>query len=217
MTNELILEYSSYINGLTSYFDGYKNKEDLFQVGCIGLIEAYKNFDKNRGVKFSTYAYPYILGEMRKLVRRDKGIKISRKITKFNLKIEKANILLAQKLMRYPTTKELSDFLEIPEESIIECLKSQNIIQSIDEPIMCDSKEITLHEVIPEKNKNINTILALKEELNNLSSEDRKIIEGRYLYDYTQTEIANSLGMTQVQVSRKEQKIKEKIKSRLII
>ena len=76
MTNEQIEEYSNLIHSLTHYFEGYKSKEDLYQVGIIGLITAYQKFDPTLNVKFSTYAYPYILGEMKKLVREDKSIKI---------------------------------------------------------------------------------------------------------------------------------------------
>lgn len=215
MTNEQIMEYKNYIMSLTKYFEGYKSKEDLFQVGCIGLINAYKKFDPSFGVKFTTYAHSHILGEMRKLVRMDKGIKISRDITKFYLKIEKYSLMLSQKLMRYPTTKEISDFTGIPEETIMECMKTKNIMQSIDEPIQMDSKEVTLHDYISDNREDINTLLALKEELNQLSKQEREIIEGRYLYDLTQSELAEKLGMTQVQVSRKEKKIKQKIKQDL--
>ena len=217
MTNEQIMEYKNYIMSLTKYFEGYKNKEDLFQVGCIGLMNAYSKFDPSYGVKFSTYAYSHILGEMKKLVRTDKGIKISRNITKLKLKIEKANILLSQKLMRMPTIKELSEFLGVDENLITDSIATTNIIQSIDEPISLDSKEVTLHDYVAEKREDINTLIALREELNNLSKEERNIIEGRYLYDLTQSEIAKKLGMTQVQVSRKEKKIKQKIKTELTV
>ena len=148
MTNEQIMEYKNYIMSLTKYFDGYKSKEDLFQVGCIGLMNAYSKFDPSFGVKFSTYAYSHILGEMRKLVRTDKGIKISRDISKLKLKIEKANILLSQKLMRMPTVKELSEFLGVEESIVVDSIATTNIIQSIDEPIRLDSKEVTLHDYI---------------------------------------------------------------------
>lgn len=212
MTNELILEYSNYIHALTHYFEGYSSKDDLFQAGCIGLIVAYKNFNPELGAKFSTYAYPYILGEMRKLIRQDKGIKISKDISRLHLKIEKANILLAQKLMRYPTTNELANFLDIPEDKIIECVKTNNLLQSIDEPIVTDGKELTLHDTIGDRRQDIDSLISLKEQLKNLSKEERILIEGRYLYDLTQSEMAEKLGISQVQVSRKEQKIKQKIK-----
>ena len=219
MNNELeqiIIDNQNLIYSITHYFEGYKNKEDLFQVGALGLIKAYKKFDSSLGVKFTTYAYNYILGEMRKYVREDKGIKISRDITKLNLKIEKASILLAQKLMREPSIQEISDFLEIPSELISESLQAINVIQSIDEPINMSGKEITLHDTISDNSKtDINTLIALKQELEHLTPFERDLIENRYLKDLTQTETADILGMSQVQVSRKETKVLTKLRDKL--
>jgi len=215
MTNEQIEEYSNLIHSLTHYFEGYKSKEDLFQVGIIGLIEAYNRFDEKFGAKFSTYAYPYILGEMKKLVREDKGIKISRNITKLNIQIEKAKLILIQKLLREPTISELSNFLEIEEVKIIEALKTINILQSLDEPITKDGKELTFHDTVSDNKMDLDTLIAFKQELNNLSSFEKELINKRYIEDLTQSEVAKEFGITQVKVSRSEQKIKEKIKFNL--
>ena len=219
MNNELeqiIVDNQNLIYSITHYFEGYKNKEDLFQVGALGLVKAYKKFDPSLGVKFTTYAYTYILGEMRKYVREDKGIKISRDITKLNLKIEKASILLAQKLMREPSIQEISDFLEIPSELVSESLQATNAIQSIDEPVNISGKEITLHDTIPDNSKtDINTLIALKQELEHLTPFERVLIENRYLKDLTQTETADILGISQVQVSRKETKVLTKLRDKL--
>ena len=185
------------------YFKNYQSKEDLFQVGCIGLINAYNNYNSNTNVKFSTYAYSYILGEMKKLVREDKGIKISRNITKLYSQIEKANMYLTQKLMRTPTLTEIANFLEIEEYLLIEALNSTNVILDIDDI---------------QVNNNTNEYdLYLKEELNKLSSEELDLINKRYTLDMTQSEIANTLGLSQVQVSRKEHKVLEKLKKQLIV
>lgn len=219
MNNELeqiILENQNLIYSITHYFEGYKNKEDLFQVGALGLIKAYKKFDSSLGVKFTTYAYTYILGEMKQYVREDKGIKISREITALNLKIEKASILLSQKLMREPSLQEISDFLEIPPELVSESRITTNIIQSIDEPINMSGKEFTLHDTIANRQStDINTLIALKQELEHLTPFERELIENRYLKDLTQTETASILGMSQVQVSRKESKVLTKLRDKL--
>lgn len=214
---ELILENRNLIYSITKYFEKYLNKEDLFQAGCIGMILAYKNYDANMNVKFTTYAYPYILGEMKKLVREDKSVKISRNIQSLSLKIEKANILLTQKLMRDPTIVELSDFLEIPISMIEDALNSTRPIYSIDEPLNNDGKEITLQDTIGKiDNMNMDDLLLLKEELTKLNPFEKKLISKRYMNDMTQQQTAKELGISQVQVSRGEQKILTKLKSKLV-
>ena len=212
---ELILENKNLIYSITGYFEKYSNKEDLFQAGCIGMIMAYKNYDASMNVKFTTYAYPYILGEMKKLVSLDKGIKIGRNIQLLNLKIEKARVILSQKLMREPTNNELAEFLELPLNLIAEAINSVKPIYSIDEPLNTEGKEITFQDTIG-KTDNIDDLLLLKDALTNLTPFEREIITKRYMNDLTQQQTAEELGMTQVQVSRGEQKILTKLKSKLV-
>lgn len=212
MTNEQINEYSSYIYSIMKRFKNYKNKEDLFQAGCIGLINAYNRFDPSMGAKFTTYAYLDILGEMYKVVLQDRTLKIGTKMNKLNLKIEKANILLSQKLCRYPTTKELSEYLEIDEELIENCLRLNNPIINLDATINNEGREFTFYDTISNNDIDMDTLVALKQELSNLSSEERYLLEKSLLENYTQSELANILNTNQVQVSRKINKIKEKIK-----
>lgn len=213
---QIIEENKNLIYSISHYFENYPNKEDLFQAGVMGLITAYKNYDASFNNKFTTYAYTYILGEMKKFVREDKGIKISRDITKLNLQIEKATILLTQRLMRQPTIKELSNYLEIDEYFIAEAMKSINVLQSLDEPLNNDGKQITLYDSVSEqKVNNLDELIALRNELELLPDLERNLIEQRYMCDMTQTETAEALGMTQVQVSRKEQKVLMKLKDKL--
>lgn len=215
MTNELIMEYSNFIYGIAKNFTNYKNKEDLFQVGCLGLVMAYRKYKPEENTKFTTYAYPYILGEMCKLIREDKGIKISRNITRLKNNIEKANNYLSQKLLRQPTNKEISDFLEIPEEEINQALRTINILQSIDEPISEDGKSINLYDVTPDRKLDMDTLIALREELNNLDEESKKILMYSIDTDLSQAEIGNMFNMNQVQVSRTLTKIKNNIRSKV--
>lgn len=215
MTNEQINEFSNLIYSITKYFPNYKNKEDLYQAGYMGLLMAYKNFDKNEGVKFSSYAYMYILGEMKRQVREDKGIKISRNITKLYLKLEKAKILLSQKFMREPTTGELSDYLGLDEYTISECINSIGNIQSLDEPIHKEEKDMSFYEIYGEE-KDIDTQIMFKEELKKLTKEELELIKLRYIDGFSQTKIAQDLNMSQVQVSRFETKIKSKLKQKLM-
>ncbi len=199
----LLLEHKNLIYAIMKYFPNYPNKDDLFQVGCIGLIDAYKHYTDEFHTKFSTYAYSYILGEMKKLVREDRGIKVSRTTHSLYLKIEKASILLSQKLMREPTITEISRFLEIDENLIVEAFYSSNALLDVDE------LPISVYDNLDEQ-------LYLREELKELSSEELEILNRRYWEDRTQKETADILGMSQVQVSRKENKALQKLKSKLV-
>lgn len=212
---EAIFNNQNLVYSISNYFKNYKNKEDLYQAGYIGIINAYKNFDQNQGCKFSTYAYTYILGEMRKLIREDKGIKISRQISKINLMIEKAYILLSQKLMRNPSIKEIAAYLEIDEYLVSEAINSTNVIRSIDEPVN-DGGNFTLGEVVG-YSENIDDLMLLRENLLKLNKNEQELIKNRYLNDLTQTETSNIMKMTQVQVSRKEKKILQKLKSKMTV
>ena len=216
LTN-LVLENQNLIYSISMLFTNYSNKEDLFQVGCIGLIKAYKRYDERFNTKFSTYAYPFILGEMNNYVKKDKGIKVSREILKLNSMIERVSVLLTQKYMREPSTKEIASYLEIDEFLVVEAMKSRNFIKSIDSVISDDGKEITLLDTIPDiNNMDMNMLIALKEELGKLSDEEKELINTRYMKDLTQSETADIMGISQVQVSRKEQKVLTKLRNNLV-
>ena len=195
---EIIVNNKNLIYSIANYFDTYNNKEDLFQAGCLGIINAYKNFNDSYNIKFTTYAYPYIVGEMKKLIREDKNIKISRDIS------------------RLPTNKEIAELLGVNEYIISEAINANNPVKSIDESILSDSKEITLHEIIPDKQNDITTLIALKDELEKLSALEKEVVKERYFNDYTQKKVADNLGMSQVQVSRQEQKVLEKLRKKLV-
>lgn len=216
MNEDDIVKYSDLIHCLTHYFHGYKNKEDLYQAGIIGLLEAYKHYDKKYNTKFSSYAYTYIYGEMAKLVREDKNIKISRSVIKIKNEIERAKNILNQKLFREPTIEELSNFLELPIKNIEYALNINGNTTSIDEVINDDGKEITYHDIISNNSVELDTLIALKQELASLSPLEKEIINKRYLDNLSQSEVANLLGITQVKVSREESKIKQKIKKNLV-
>ena len=215
--NSLILENKNLIYKICGFFP-YSNKEDLFQVGCVGLISAYRKYDSSMGTKFTTYAYPFILGEINNYVKKDRGIKVSRDISRLNSSIEKASVLLTQKYMREPSSKEIADFLEIDEVLVVDALISRFPIKSFDSTISSDSKDVTLFDVIPDINSmDMDTLVALKEELSKLSPFEKNLIESRYVKDLTQSEIANNLGMSQVQVSRSEKHVLSKLKKGLCV
>lgn len=211
MTNEEIEKYSKLIYAVAHTFTWYPDKEDLFQAGYKGLIVAQSNYDPTKEVKFSTYAYPFIWGEMNKWIVEDKNIKIGRNYRKLKLQIEKAKILLEQQLMRQPSLSELAYYLNISESELTEAMRMVSTV-SLDSVISDEGKEVTLYDTVPSKGMDMNTLTAFKEELSHLTPFEKNLIEARYLNDMSQQEVASILGMSQVQVSRQEKKIKEKIK-----
>lgn len=212
----LIVKNENLIYSLANRFSSYSSKEDLYQIGIIGLINAYRNFNPNRGCKFSTYAFPYILGEMKKYVREDIGIKISRDTIYLCSRIERARELLMQNLKRYPTITELSSYLEVEETKIIEALQINFYLKSLDEPINNEDKELTLKDCLSQEDTTDKLdLISLKEELKNLSTEEKMLLKFRYLEDKTQQEIADIMGMSQVQVSRGEQRVLSKLRQRM--
>lgn len=207
---EMYLEIENLIHYLVNCFGSFSNRDDLYQAGCLGFIKAYDNYKLDSNCKFSTYAYKYILGEIKSVIRSDKGIHISRDISNLNYKIEKAYSLLSQKLMRSPNIDEISCYLEIPSELVIEAINSTNKIQSIDEPLTDEGKELTYQDIIG-TTRNIDELILLKDAINSLTDEERTILLGKYLSGYTQSEISNMIGINQVQVSRKERKVLTKV------
>lgn len=214
---DLVEQNKNLIYKITTLFTSYSNKEDLFQVGCIGLITAYKKYDESFNTKFSTYAYPYILGEISAYVKKDKGIKVSRELGRINSMIERASILLTQRLMREPSISEISSYLEIDESLVVDAMIARYPTLSTDSVISDDGREITLLDNIPDINgMDVNTLIALKDELLKLDSFERELINERYIQNLTQSEVATNMGISQVQVSRKEQKVLSKLRSGLV-
>ncbi len=213
----IIEDNQNLVYSLAYKFKNYSQKEDLFQVGKLGLIKAYENYDETKGAKFTTYAFPYVLGEMKKLVREDKGYKVSREINALNAKIEQVYTLLSQKLMKEPSTLEVANYLEIDEQLVIQALNANYPISSIDEPFNLDGKEMTLHDTLADLEKiDLDTLIALKLCLEYLSLDEQMLINYRYMNDLTQSETAKLLGINQVQVSRLEHKVLKKMRQYLV-
>lgn len=198
---------------IKKYFKGY-DIEDLHQVGVIGVIKAYNNYKRNKEVKFSTYAYKYIYGEIYSYINNTKLLKINKENYSLYKKINEAKNILCQKLMKEPTIYELSCFLEI-EPSIIEKVNlSMENIDSLDRTISNEGKELSLIDTINDQKDyyNINYFV-LNDEINKLSDLEKEMIYLRYYEDKTQSEVANILGINQVEVSRKEKKTLKKIRN----
>ena len=207
-TNELIETHMGLIKNIASKFY-VADKQDLIQVGVIGLLKAYQNFKDTKMAKFSTYAYPYIFGEMYTLVNSNKNIKVSKDILKIYKLVEKTRYDLAQKQGYLPTTEEVALFLELDPGIVYEAVTSAQAMISLDD----EANELNLHEVIPDKKTtNIDLKLDLDDSFKVLSAEEQEIIKSRYYEDLTQSEVARKLNMTQVMVSRYEKKSLEKMR-----
>jgi RNA polymerase sporulation-specific sigma factor len=210
---EDLLEYDNLVYSIISKYGSYFDRDDLYQVGMIGLIDAYRHFDESLGVKFSSYAYYYIVGEVTKFVRENRSVKVSKDVIKLNSSIEKCRDMMRQRLGREPTDMEISLFLEISEDKIGEVSSLMQEVKSLD---FCYDEDVSLYNsVMRFDNETRDSVLDLKEAIRNLSSEEKALIDARYYQDMTQSEISKILGMSQVQVSRREGKILEKLKSKV--
>lgn len=214
----LIKENKGLICSIINKYTKYYEFDDLYQVSIIGIMKAYKSFDKNKNVKLTTYMYKYILGEVLAYVKKSNLIKVSRDYYSLYKKILEARTLLTQKLMKEPTTKELSFFLEIEETIINDVIKCQNNVKSLDEVIMEDGKKLTLLDKIADQYSDSEQYIesiSLQEGLKSLTNEEYELINLRYFEDKTQSEIAKFFGTNQVQISRNEKKILKKLKNNL--
>ncbi|HHY90650.1 MAG TPA: RNA polymerase sporulation sigma factor SigF [Clostridiales bacterium] len=198
---------------------GYE-KEDLYQLGCIGLIKAIEKFDFNYDVKFSTYAVPMIIGEIKRFLRDDGMIKVSRSLKQTAGKIKMAKESLLKQLGREPTLQELSEELDLDKEEIVMALESNLqpdylydvIYQDDGSPVHVIDK---LSEAKIEDQTEVIDRIALMEVLSKLKPRERQIIIMRYFKDQTQMEVAKVLGISQVQVSRIEKKVLQNLKELL--
>jgi len=195
---------------------GY-DPDDLFQIGCIGLLKSVDKFDLSYDVKFSTYAVPMIIGEIQRFIRDDGTIKVSRSLKEVGNKIRRAKDELAKELGRTPTIYEVSDYLDIPVDEILLAQEAVMAPTSIHEVVYeNDGEPITLLDQISdqEEGKWFDKIV-LKEAIEGLDDREKLIVFLRYYNDQTQAEVAGRLGISQVQVSRLEKKILKQIKDQM--
>lgn len=182
---------------------------DLYQAGSLGLIKAYRNYKENVGKNFINFAYMYIYGEMFEFVNNSQTIKLNKEYLRLSKSIKKAITMLQEELGRTPTTTELSTFLEIDEETIINILNITKESVSLDDKITDDGSPYI--DTIG-KTMNLDSQILINDSLETLSDLERKVVLSRYFEDLTQSETASLLGISQVKVSRIEKKGKAKIK-----
>ena len=199
---------------------GYE-AEDLYQIGCMGFIKSIKRFDTNFEVKLSTYSVPYILGEIKRFIRDDGPIKVSRSIKELNVKINELKKHYLIKTGKEITIEEICKELKVQKEDVIIAMEATNTVESIEGAATSenkDGKQITIFEKISTGNNEeeiITNKMVVKQLINELEDRDKEIIMLRFFKERTQTEVAKILGISQVQVSRIERKILSNMKMKL--
>lgn len=198
----LVLSVIQRFNNRGEYVD------DLFQVGCIGLMKSIDNFDLGQNVRFSTYAVPMIIGEIRRYLRDNNPIRVSRSLRDIAYKALQVRERLISETSKEPTAEEIAKVLDVPHEEIVFALDAIQDPVSLFEPIYNDGGDpiFVVDQLSDEKNKDINWIeeLALKEGMRRLNDREKLILRKRFFQGKTQMEVAEEIGISQAQVSRLE-------------
>ena len=192
-----------------------ENPDDLFQVGCIGLIKSIDNFDVSQNVRFSTYAVPMIIGEIRRYLRDNNSIRVSRSIKDTAYRAMQAKEKLMNETQREPTISEIAAVLDLPREDIVIALESIVDPISLYDPVYSDGGDtIYVLDQIGDNNDDRNWLdeIAFKESIKNLSERERSILAMRFISGKTQMEVSKEIGISQAQVSRLEKGAISKIK-----
>lgn len=215
----LIEENSPLIKSVIKRFrDKGIEYDDLYQLGCMGFLKAIKNFKPEFDVKFSTYVVPMVIGEIKRFMRDDGAIKVSRALKSLNLQINRYIEEYSSKHQVKPTIVQLAKHFKVDEQEIVMAMDAAKMPVSLYAPIEDDSGSLSvIDRVEMEQADNTDMLdnLALKEIVKSLEERDRKIILLRYYFDKTQSEIAKELKISQVQVSRLENKILETLRMKM--
>ena len=188
--------------------------DDLFQAGCLGLVKAVDHFDEGRGLKFSTYAVPVILGEMRRLFRDGGAVKVGRSLKELSIRASRKAAEFTEKEGRSPTVSELAELLGIEQAEAAQAIGAAQLPLSLTASEEDGGGQIDVS--IEGEDEKIAELLSLKQVVRELPPRDQNIIYFRYYKRRTQTETAQALGMTQVQVSRREKVILQELRKKLV-
>lgn len=192
---------------LKKFYNKTDNLDDLFQVGCLGLVKAIDNFDTSYDVKLSTYACPMIVGEIKRYLRDNSSLRISRSIKDIAYKTLKLKEELTTSDGKEPTNKQIADILGISEYEVVNAIESLREPVSMYEPIYNDGGDtIYLFDQIADKKdeNNLETKMSVEKAINKLSSREQQVLNDRFIIGKTQMEIASELGISQAQISRIE-------------
>lgn len=195
-----------------------ENPDDLFQVGCIGLIKAIDNFDSSLDVRFSTYGVPMIIGEVRRFLRDNNSIRVSRSMRDTAYRAMQVRERMTNENNREPTVEEIAKELDLKKESVVLALESIVEPVSLYEPVFSDGADtIYVMDQVGDSNDDTNWLneIALKEAIRNLAPREKKILSLRFFQGKTQMEVASEIGISQAQVSRLEKGALDKIKNEI--
>ena len=209
--DKILIEHTGLIWSIVRRFlnRGHEG-EDLFQIGCIGMLKAIDRFDTEFDVAFSTYAVPMIAGEIRRFIRDDGIVKISRKIKENQMKIMHQREIYINEKKQEPTIEELEKVCDLTKEEIVMAMDASRNVESIDKEMYSKDSAYTLMDLAEDDTNIEETVLnkiMVQQLMDMLESKERKIINLRYFKNKTQSQVAKEMGMTQVQVSRLEKKI----------
>ena len=193
---------------IKNFYGRGENLDDLFQIGCVGLIKAMDNFDVNMNVKFSTYAVPMIIGEIRRYLRDYNPIRVSRSMRDTAYKALQAREMLTNKNNKEPTLEEIAKEIDMPKESVVFALEAIQDPISLFEPVYHDGTDVlyVMDQVKDDKNTDTGWIdnISLKEAISKLNDREKNIINLRFFKGKTQMEVSEEIGISQAQVSRLE-------------
>lgn len=195
-----------------------ENLDDLFQVGCIGLIKSIDNFDISQNVRFSTYAVPMIIGEIRRYLRDNNAIRISRSVRDTAYRAMQVKERLTTEKLRDPTVEEIARELDLPKEEVVMALEAIVDPVSLYEPVYSDGGDtIYVMDQVGDHNDDKNWLdeIALKEAIRSLSNREKRILNLRFFKGMTQVEVSNEIGISQAQVSRLEKGALDRIKKQI--
>ena len=190
--------------------------EEMFAAGCVGLIKAYDAFDHSRGVQFSTYAVPVILGEIKKLFRDGGMLKVTRSVKELSLKINYTREYLQKQLGQEPTVKEISDFLSVSCEDVAQAITASAPPMSLTAIFEEEDGQCEFDIPVESSEESLANIMGLKYAISELDAEEKQIIWLRFFQNRTQAATAEILGKTQVQISRQERKIIQKMRKKFM-
>ncbi len=212
--NQTISENIGLVHACARRFKGRGMEyDDLFQAGCLGLVKAVDHFDNERGVQFSTYAVPVILGEIRRLFRDGGAVKVGRSLKELSMRASREASAFTEREGRSPTVSELAELLQVESAEAAQALGASQLPLSLTASEEDGGGQIDVS--VESSDDKIAELLSLKQVVTELEPKDRSIIVFRYFKSQTQMQTAEALGMTQVQVSRREKVILNQLRAKL--